>query len=383
MVLRVALVLGGIVLSVPALAQGSCVAQSTPDSASHLDVPALFPHCLGDKQCGAVDKTGAWKIPPVHIDLIVEQDFIVVPENEEWSKFAFLDATGQKLGGGDYSINIEEEVPVAEGLLPVIAGGKMGYADRTGALVIPATFDEAFAFQEGLASVVAGGRNLFIDKTGNTIVTVPEGIDDVGFFSKHGAVVGRQGTYGLLGRDGAFVFEPRFPTLYADGPILVGLEGDRLGIVGPTGEWVSPTDFQSIGSFSNGVAPAEKEGKWGFIDTCGNWKIEPQYDLAAGFDGGPGRVKIGDKWGLIDQAGKEIVPPTFFHVSDGIWIDGLISYSPDEEKYGIIDTTGKIVIEARYDSIEPIGGGVLLAYSGEDEKMLNLDGSEIMIQPKP
>lgn len=72
-----------------------------------------------------------------------------------------------------------------------------------------------------------------------------------------------------------------------------------------------------------------------------------------------------------------------FHVGDGIWIDGLISYSPDEEKYGIIDATGKIVVEAKYDSIEPIGGGVLLAYSGEDEKMLNLDGSEIVIQPAP
>lgn len=222
MLLRVALVLGGIALSVPALAQGSCVAQSTPDSASQVDAPVLFAHCLGDKQCGAVDKTGAWKIPPVHIDLIVEQDFIIAPENEEWSKFGFLDAAGQRLGGGDFSINIEEEVPVAEGLLPVIAGGKMGYVDRTGTLVIPATFDEAFAFQSGLASVVAGGRNLFIDKTGKTAVTVPDGVDDVGFFGEHGAVVGKQGTYGLLGRDGAFVFEPRFPRSMPTAPFWSG-----------------------------------------------------------------------------------------------------------------------------------------------------------------
>lgn len=53
------------------------------------------------------------------------------------------------------------------GLHPARAGGKYGYADSTGAMVIPARFDLADTFSEGLALVGQNGRFGYIDARGS------------------------------------------------------------------------------------------------------------------------------------------------------------------------------------------------------------------------
>jgi hypothetical protein len=57
----------------------------------------------------------------------------------------------------------------AEGLAPVMVGGKFGFADQTGKLVIPASFSEARNFAEGLAPVGVGRKTGYIDKTGKFV----------------------------------------------------------------------------------------------------------------------------------------------------------------------------------------------------------------------
>jgi hypothetical protein len=55
---------------------------------------------------------------------------------------------------------------VGRGLHPARAGGKYGYADSTGAMVIPARFDLADTFSDGLALVGQNGRYGYIDARG-------------------------------------------------------------------------------------------------------------------------------------------------------------------------------------------------------------------------
>ncbi|MCX5887855.1 MAG: WG repeat-containing protein [Deltaproteobacteria bacterium] len=57
----------------------------------------------------------------------------------------------------------------SEGLAPLIVGGKFGFADQTGKLIIPASFSEARNFAEGLAPVGVGHREGYIDKTGKSM----------------------------------------------------------------------------------------------------------------------------------------------------------------------------------------------------------------------
>jgi hypothetical protein len=60
-----------------------------------------------------------------------------------------------------------------EGLAPVnvggLAGGKWGYIDNTGRTAIEPRFDEAAEFLDGLARVKVGGKPGYIDRKGNFV----------------------------------------------------------------------------------------------------------------------------------------------------------------------------------------------------------------------
>lgn len=99
--------------------------------------------------------------------------------------------------------------------------------------------------------------------------------------------------------------------------------------------------FQSVGHFHNGLAPAQENDRWGFIDTGGKWIIAPRYEGV--LRGGNGRFGIREngRWGFIDASGEVIVPPSYDEAlpfsngvaavkSGGLW--GFISPS------GVIET---------------------------------------------
>ena len=52
----------------------------------------------------------------------------------------------------------------------VKTGGKWGYIDKTGKVVVEIKYDDAKDFSEGLAAVWKGGRYFYIDKTGKKAI---------------------------------------------------------------------------------------------------------------------------------------------------------------------------------------------------------------------
>lgn len=124
-----------------------------------------------DGKFGFIDKSGVEVIP---LQYDYAHDFhdglAQVTAGEDCY---FIDKSGEK------AICLAERGIVyawdfSEGLATAICepGGKRGYIDKTGRLVIPCRFSEAHDFHDGLALVEEDRTRGFIDKTGQMLITI-------------------------------------------------------------------------------------------------------------------------------------------------------------------------------------------------------------------
>ncbi|MCC7266964.1 MAG: WG repeat-containing protein, partial [Caulobacteraceae bacterium] len=103
------------------------------------------------------------------------------------------------------------ELRSSEGRLRVWndAGG-CGFVDASGREVIALVYEDCLGFSSGLAAVRAGGRWGFVDLQGKLVV--PPRFQDAGSFDKlGGAAVRERGAWGLIDRKGRWLIAPRFP----------------------------------------------------------------------------------------------------------------------------------------------------------------------------
>lgn len=69
------------------------------------------------------------------------------------------------------------------------------------------------------------------------------------------------------------------------------------------------TGFTWAGSFSEGLAPVVKDGKYGYVDKDGRVVIAPTYDTASDFTDGKAVVQLNDKYGVVDTEGRSVIAP--------------------------------------------------------------------------
>jgi hypothetical protein len=248
-----------------------------------------------------------------------------------------------------------------EGLAAVTLGKKSGYIDATGAWVIelkPGWSPGHFA--EGLAPVEV--------KTG-------EGPGKVGYINRTGAVVipPRFEPHPWLG-----VFESGF----ADGLAKIIHQG-KEGYIDKSGKQVIPAQFTDASPFSQGLAAVAINRKYGFIDKAGNYAVPLRYDAVGSFAEGLAAVKVGEKWGYIDKTGKVIIPPRFDGAKP--FAEGLagvrVGFVGRGGKYGFINKQGEWVIQPQFDNVGPFSEG--LAYVNFRSRGIGyIDRSgKVVIQP--
>ncbi|WP_163309255.1 WG repeat-containing protein [Dysgonomonas sp. 521] len=96
------------------------------------------------------------------------------------------------------------------------------------------------------------------------------------------------------------------------------------------------------------IIPAQKNGKWGYIDFYGNTVIPFTYEDARLFDSSYADVRLNGKWGTIDKRGKTIVPCKYNNEPE--WYNGMTATASDN-KWGVIDSTGREIVPLQFDTI--------------------------------
>jgi len=297
---------------------------------------------------GFIDKTGAWKISP---DLNGGGQFkegLSSSNMKNSSKSGFINQQGTWVIQPEYDGTDD----FSEGLAAVEKNGKWYFIDKTGKLAFPQSFDKRidyegngikfselkYEFKEGLCAIWQDKRWGYINKQGSFVVQPV--YDFATSFSEGLARVKQNGKWGFINKQGQVIIQPAFDNAFdfhngyatvidkvANQVLMVDKKGKqytyeqmkmindpcslyvscksstgKYGFMNRAGRVVIATDFDNVSIFSEGLAAAKKNDKWGFIDSTGKWIIEPVITKnmeGYAFSEGYCAVLIDDNWGYI------------------------------------------------------------------------------------
>ena len=187
---------------------------------------------------GYIDAFGSFKVKPLYESINLFGDSAIVIEGDESYKLATFQGNEIK------TIPIEEIGMLVSDRVLVISDDKIGYLNKKGQTVIPATFDYfTNARSEG---------------------------EFVGMYAK----VSKANKFGLI---------------------------DRFG------KPVIPFSYSKLGGVSSLIS-FEKAGKWGYIDLQNKVLVPPMYEAAESFKSGLGVVQLLTLKGAINAKGETVIP---------------------------------------------------------------------------
>lgn len=173
-------------------------------------------------------------------------------------------------------------------------------------------------------------------------------------------------------------------------------EGDLWGFKDAKGKVVIAPRYDVVQEFTGGGIACVVDGKdgWVCIDGNGAPLVRP-YIVDNGpddFSGGLARFVEAGKVGFFDDAGNKKIPARFsfaqpFSGDRAAFCDGCTKQCDGEHcsmvggKWGLIDPTGKQVVAATFDEIDPFVGGY--AHAVKDGKEVNLDRNGVVSVAKP
>lgn len=158
------------------------------------------------------------------------------------------------------------------------------------------------------------------------------------------------------------------------------LKDGKYGVVDSEGKIVLKpeyTDITNLGKDSkDGFIIKNEEGKYGVVNYSGETVLTPDYESVLKVHGNDLYVvtKSG-KQVLVKNDGNEILTTGFDAITAILknQENGIIV--KNNNKYGVIKTTGDVIIEAKYDDLKEAKSGILIAKENGKYGVINLEGN--------
>lgn len=212
------------------------------------------------------------------------------------------------------------------GLFAVVnKAGKRGFVNEAGKEIVACKYDEVGSFQNGytVIKVKDGGEYSFkqglMDSTGKEVI--PMKYSQLDYYPKEKLLmVGLESSsaVGIIDVTGKVIIAPQYEfwsKRISNGLWPVGKK-DICGVVNMKNEIIVPFIYQMIENYSDelGLAPAKKDGKFGFIDRTGKVVIPFMYNDAWASSTAL-IVKKDGKFGVISPANEIILPFEYSSIS--------------------------------------------------------------------
>ncbi len=288
------------------------------------------------------------------------------------------------------------------GLIPIVIDDKLGYIKASGDTIIQPQFDvtlrdftiiakdqrlKAFKFpdnvyfHEGIAAfqktkylwfIPISTRFGYIDIYGNVIIQ-PQYISAEPFHEGAAKVKEPSSilSNGLLfswdseifiDKNGNELFTPNYSFVgnFREG-LCPAMKDEKYGYINKKNQFVIEPKFNIAYHFSEGLACVYNGNKFGFIDKTGKLVIDTLYARTWSFKEGYARVYDGKNYHFIDKNGDNPTKQSYEFLSD--FSEGLALFSKNG-KFGYIDHKGNEVIAPIYKKATPFSNG--LAKVSED-----------------
>jgi hypothetical protein len=274
-----------------------------------------------------------------------------------WAPFAMAFSI---IGKGPFGSETESKnaanLPVSH------TGGKWGFLDAEGNVLIPPQYDAYEPCVAKTCIVLLGKKWGMIDTSGKTLV--PFEYDFLRYvFTKTDTLVQTQVNkiqMGCIDTLGNVVIPLMYSKVLALGEERLALcNANRWAVARTNGQLITEQKYLEIRPYSEGFAAVRIGRKWGFIDTAGTEVIAPVYDDVGIFSEGMCAVKQALKWGYIGTNGQMVIAPQYILAQP--FFRGV---APVRSKtgYGLISTEGKTIVKPNYSLIERVPGSVVFSY---------------------
>lgn len=276
--------------------------------------------------------------------------------------------------------------------LLAMQNGRWGIADFSGTTVVPFKYDKAdnSAFETGLLPVRIGKQSLLVDtlgrellgnaakKTarlanGNVWAKTPEGwqlqnpagtaikteaFDRLRWYSSDMTVAIKDGAFGLLDNNGQFIKPFEYDSIsYFTATTALVYKEKKKGLVKSTGSSALPVNYYFV----------DAVGK-GFYSICeGYYEVQKRNNF-------PVRVVV-CKFGLIDSTGKIVLPPQYDEIDP--FVGGFAPIKLNGLR-GLIDSLGRTAVEPKYNRITAFQGNVAWVRVKDRWGLINKQGTELL-----
>lgn len=250
---------------------------------------------------------------------------------------------------------------------------------RDGEVVIPPEYDYLSPFTNGRAFVENKGMHGVIDDQGKVIIPLiysdmkgnymPED-GDVDFFQQppHGRgyyivrkktvrFLGRKEAYGIIDMDGKELVPPIYDRISAPRKnamdLLLAKKNGKAGFIDHLGNVKIPFVWDNARRPAEAGSPIAvcRDGRWGFIDEEGNTVIPTVWDNAKQFRHGLAEVTHKGLIGFVDTKGALAIP-LMYEDSYGGFGDEDYAIVRKDQKLGVIDRQGKVLLPFEFDMIQ-------------------------------
>jgi hypothetical protein len=162
------------------------------------------------------------------------------------------------------------------------------------------------------------------------------------------------------------------------GPDLFNIQfrENKLGLHGKNGWLVAPnSDAEWIGMGNEGLFPALKNGKYGFVNGEGKWIIQPTFQEVGTFSEKIASYRGSDTWGTISADGKVLAEAKWEKIYN---FSGGLAIAVSGGKNYLVYPSGELAYPEGLDRISKLKEGFYLVESNSKTGLLSSLGKPIL-----